>query len=389
MIMLAGRLALADLAHERRLFVCFVFGLAAVLAPLLVLFGLKVGVIDALRRQLLDDPRTREIVSVGNRGFDRQWFDTMQARSEIAFVMPRTRSLAATIELSPSGSAAVLTVDLVATAAGDPLLGTVTAPADQNGIVLSRSAAERLGVAGGVRLDAVATRIIDGRREALRLAVQVGAVLAPEAYPRPAAFATLGLLEAVEDYRDNTAAGGGRLYAGFRLYARRLEQVGALSSELQRGDIEVRDHAEEIARVLLLDRNLSMILAIVAAIGGAGYVVSLGASLWAQVERKRRDLALLRLIGLTAAGLLCFPLVQALAVALAGSLLAALGFAVVALVVNGYFSAGLQAGDAVCRLGPMQILAAVGVTLLVALLAAGLAGRRAARVEPWEGLRDG
>lgn len=388
MIALAGRLALADLMQERRLFVCFVFGLAAVLAPLLVLFGLKVGVIDSLRRQLLEDPRNREIVSLGNRGFDAAWLTAMRGRPEVHFIMPRTRSLAATVDLSPAGSPATLTADLVPTAPGDPLLGATPAPGE-GAVVLSAAAAQRLGVADGARLDAVASRVIDGRREALRLPVEVHHVLAPEAYPRAAAFAPLAVLERIEDYRDNRVETGARLYAGFRLYARDLESVAALSAELRRSDVEVRDHADEIARVLLLDRNLGVILGIVAAIGGLGYVVSLGASLWAQVERKRRDLALLRLIGMTAAGLVCFPVIQALAVALAGVVLAGLGFAIVAVVVNLYFSAGLQAGDAVCRLGAVHLVAAAAATLSVALIAALLAGRRAARVEPWEGLRDG
>lgn len=42
-------LALRDLLHERGLALCAVIGLGAVLLPLIVLFGLKNGVIEGMR----------------------------------------------------------------------------------------------------------------------------------------------------------------------------------------------------------------------------------------------------------------------------------------------------------------------------------------------------
>ena len=60
---MAGRLALAvrlatrDFGHDWRIALCQVLGLAAVLAPLLVLFGLRFGLIDTLAQRLIEDPR--------------------------------------------------------------------------------------------------------------------------------------------------------------------------------------------------------------------------------------------------------------------------------------------------------------------------------------------
>ena len=61
------RLALADIWHERVLFLCSALGCAAVLAPLILLFGLRQGVVAGLRAELLEDPRAREVVSVAHR----------------------------------------------------------------------------------------------------------------------------------------------------------------------------------------------------------------------------------------------------------------------------------------------------------------------------------
>ena len=63
-------LAWADWCAEARLSACAVLGLAAVLAPLLVLFGLKYGLVATLTERLLADPRTRELLPVGSHVYD-------------------------------------------------------------------------------------------------------------------------------------------------------------------------------------------------------------------------------------------------------------------------------------------------------------------------------
>ena len=59
-------LALRDYWHERLLSACAILGLAAVLAPLLVLLGVHHGIITAMTDRLKNDPRTLEITPVGS-----------------------------------------------------------------------------------------------------------------------------------------------------------------------------------------------------------------------------------------------------------------------------------------------------------------------------------
>ena len=54
---LVGRLALDDYRHEWVLSGCSVLALAAVLIPLLVLFGLRYGIITNLLDPLFENPR--------------------------------------------------------------------------------------------------------------------------------------------------------------------------------------------------------------------------------------------------------------------------------------------------------------------------------------------
>ena len=46
------RLSFRDYTHEWRMSGCFIFSLAAVLAPLMILFGLKFGIVTSMVTQL-------------------------------------------------------------------------------------------------------------------------------------------------------------------------------------------------------------------------------------------------------------------------------------------------------------------------------------------------
>ncbi|MFM7610852.1 MAG: FtsX-like permease family protein, partial [Alphaproteobacteria bacterium] len=120
------------------------------------------------------------------------------------------------------------------------------------------------------------------------------------------------------------------------------------------------------------------------------YLVSLGVGLYANVERKQRDLSLLRLIGLSRRDLVVFPLLQALIIAAAGAASAGLLALSVAELVNRLPLGGANpaGGRALCVIAVEHLLLALLVSLLGAALSAAFAGYRAARIEPAEGLRD-
>lgn len=396
--MLSLRLALADLWHERGLSACFVIALAAIVAPLLVLLGLKTGVVDSLRAQLLADPHMREINSLGNRSLSAEAVAEIGRQEGITFIVPRTRQLAATATLARDDGANALTAELMPTAPGDPLLAPLVAPGDE-GIVLSPLAAQKLGLTTGDRLRLAVQRKLGDQAEGKSLSLTVAGIAPAAAFAREGAFVSIGLLAALEDYRDGRPvprygwdgpnAAAGRSFAGFRAVAGRIEDVTAIAARLEAQGQAVTTRADEIETVLRLDRNLTAIFLILAVIGGAGFALSLGASLIGHVARKRGELSLLRLMGLGSAGMAGMPMVQGIAITGAGALLALGGYGLAALVINRQFSDGLPGGGDICRLDMPQVAAVVGIALIVALLAATLAGLSAARVEPGEGLRHG
>lgn len=400
---LVAGLSLRDLLHERRLAVCSLVGLAAVLAPLIVLFGLKHGVVEGLRADLIENPRSRMVVNAANRAFDESFFRRLAARPDVAFVVPRTRTLNTEARFErPDRPGTVLRAELLATGPGDPLVAGLARSGPLE-VIPSASFAARLGgLAPGTTLTLRALRGEAGAREVLSVPATVSAVAPPAAFGRDGVFVDLRLLLLVDGFTDGelpaTATPAdvredpGRLYAGFRAHARRLEDVTALDHALRSEGVEVETQAEQVAGLLGLDRSLSLLFALLAGLGGLGYLVSLGVGLYANVERKQRDLSLLRLIGLLRRELVLFPLLQAAAIALAGAALAGAVALAVAVAVNrlplGGAAGEAAAGRPVCVVEPLHLLLAGLATLAGAAVAAGFAGGRAARILPAEGLRD-
>jgi putative ABC transport system permease protein len=390
------RIAAADLWYDRRLGLCTVVALAAVLAPLLVLAGLRAGVIGGLREVLLQDPNARQVLSAANREVAVTKLADLARRPDVEFLVPRTRTLAASLLVElPNGRQ--LRIELIPTATGDPLLPG-GAPTAADAIVLSAAAAARLGATAGTRLSGRLVKLTeDHGRQLVMLPLRVEAVAPPQAFAREAAFVTLALAEFVEDYQDGRAlapAPGAELpqtsrgsYAGFRLYARRLEQVPALDAALRADGFEIVSRAGDVAGLLALDANLGLLFRLVAGIGGVGYLISLGAGLWAGVERRRPSFALLRFLGMRGRLLAVLPLVQALVLGSIGVTLALAMSALAASTLNHAFAGTLGLDRPLCRLTWTVCSAGALLTLAGAAVAAAAAGLRIGQVEPWESLR--
>jgi putative ABC transport system permease protein len=398
----AFRLAARDFAHEWRVSLCLVFALAAVLAPLLVLFGLKSGIVTTMTERLKADPRNLEISIRGHHRLDAAWFAAIAARADVGFVVPRTRTLSATVTLEAADGRVLADLDMIPTAAGDPLLSALAPmiPTRASEVLLTATAATKLGIGEGSRMTAVIGRRLGGEAQAARFGLVARGIVPESAFPRDALFAALPLLIASEDYRDgyrvpllgvgdgNGPAPAERTFAGARLYARDLDAVAPLAAALRAQGLEVLTRADEIASVRAIDRVLSFVFVVLAAIGVGGYLVSLATSLLANVDRKRREIALLRLIGLGTGPVIGFPAVQALLVAAGGLAVSAVLYLLVARAFNAAFAAELARDEFVCRLHPADAALAGLITLAFALFASAIGGHRAAKIDPAESLRQ-
>jgi putative ABC transport system permease protein len=201
------RLAFKDIVHDWLLSLCLVLAISAIIAPLLILFGLKFGAVETMRSRLVQDPKNREIRPLTTRSFSREWFDELRAhQGEVAFVAPMTRQISASVMATNAAGDLREPLSLMVTAPGDPLLlensGVVPEPGE---CVLTEAAAKALNVVVGDQLTLGAQRIIQGRYENGTFPVRIAAVLGERASSLRAAYVRLEVVEAVEDYKDGRA----------------------------------------------------------------------------------------------------------------------------------------------------------------------------------------
>jgi putative ABC transport system permease protein len=365
---------------------------------MLVLFGLKFGIVGGMLDRLIEDPRNREILPAGSGRYSLEWISDLQQRPEVIFAIPRTRSIAATMELKSAAAPRILPVEIISSAQGDPLLANTTPPAGLDEIVLSVSAAEKLRVAPGDSVDGSLARRFQGQKERVHMSLTIAAIAPPQAFPREGAFTSLELMEALEDFRDGRAVPalgwegypkrGERSYPGFRMYARSIYDVADLEKQFNKAGIEVRTRVTDIELVQRMDKNLTMVYWAIAIIGLVGFSLSLGANLWANVDRKRKELSVLRLVGFRTGDIIWFPMIQAFYTAVLGWLLAIGIFYVASWAINDMLASQMAVGEEVCRLLPIHQWIALLLTTGSAILSAALAGLRSAKVEPSEGLRE-
>jgi putative ABC transport system permease protein len=596
-----------DLQHEWILTGCLVMAIAAVLSPLLLLFGLKYGTIETLRFRLIEDPRNREIGPLTSRSFNNEWFAQVARRPDVGFVMPMTRQIAATVTVQVKGRQEQTDLNIVPTMDHDPLILENGAAVPRTGeCVLTHFAAEELKAKVGDSLIMTAKRVKGGQYESGMLEIKVAGILSLRASDLKSMYVRLQVLEAVERFKDGqgvpefgwtgstptaysqyngllvvipqeltrveelnllnntgfskierltkaelfartkwqiataqnmyllstekkpigeesidsvrhklrgqnamffpwitpisatlmtasgaqiaalqlyalsgeaetaeylhltpspnwgesgtsqaimlpsnipTAAEGFLLqivndkealtfpvtpaptrltpediafvpaklagilklfqyrtiqydrdlhefvlsrrgYAAFRLYAKTIDDVDGLRRYFEGQGITVHTEAGRIKDVIDLDTYLTLIFWLIAAVGVVGGVTALLASLYAAVERKKRELGVLRLLGLSRPALFRYPIYQGMLIGLGGFMVAIIFFESMAMLINSLFAVHLQVGESFCRLPVVHTASALAVTIVIAMVAATFAAWRITLIEPAEALRD-
>ena len=393
-------LSFRDYSHEWRMSGCFVLALASVLAPMMILFGLKFGIVSSMVNDLVENPDNREIKAIGSGSYTEAWLDELSARKDVAFIIPKTRALAATIQLKSKTAGRIYSTELLATAAGDPLLREVSqTPRGFNSVILSEEIATKLNVTKGDIIDGSLARQFRGKRERVHIDLKVLDIAPGHVVSRKVAFVSLDLLLASESFKDGRAVPklgwngdsepqSKRKYPSFRLYAQSIYEVEQLVDDLNQQGVEVKANLAQIKTVQSIDQNLTIIFWIIACVGAVGFSFSLGASLWANVDRKHKELSILRLVGFQGGKIILFPVLQSMYTGILGWLLAVLIYLMAEQSINQILAPNLQIERVICYLLPEHFFWALGLTISVAAGAAILGGVRASRIEPSDGLRD-
>jgi putative ABC transport system permease protein len=180
-----------------------------------------------------------------------------------------------------------------------------------------------------------------------------------------------------------------RGYAGFRMYAKSIDQVDRLRAYLESQEIPVFHEAERINDVVMLDRQLTRFFWFIAAIGIAGAIATLAASLYASAERKSYELSVLRLLGFTRFEILQFPAWQALVLTALGFALSLAVYAAAAATLQGVFSDQLNVGERLMFLPSTPVALIFATIAALAVLSSFLASHRILGSDLSESLREG
>jgi putative ABC transport system permease protein len=159
---LLWRLALKDLAYDWRPSAALMLAIVSVSAPLLLLFGLKTGMVTTMRDILVNDPRNMEIIIFENTQLPLAWFDRLRSGTDhIRFLIPRTRTLNTMVDLRGPTEDTVKSVEILPTAVDDPLIPKgLQPPVVPTDVLVTQAVAARLGVDRGDRVFALMKRTL-------------------------------------------------------------------------------------------------------------------------------------------------------------------------------------------------------------------------------------
>jgi len=397
-----GRIAVRDLAHGWQSTGCLVIATAAALAPLLLLFALKFGVVANMIETLRSDPRTLEVVMNRDVELSPVWIDQLAANGTVGFLLPRMNGLAASVRARGPGRA-LLESDLVPTRAGDPLIGALPVPVRLTDVLLTERAAVELEIETGETFEIIVARRVGGENQAERLAMTAIGVIPRDMVQSDDLYVVPALEIAVNRYKEGLEVAElgwpGQAdnrpldqtppsYANFRLFAADVRDVPALRDQLLADGLDVRTRSERIEEALVIEAGLGWVFTVVTALASVGFFFTLGLHLTASVVEKSSELALLRLLGMRSAELAIMPSIQGAIIAMVGAVVACGATLLVLPILNAALEGLGGLTGPVARLRPEHFGLALLGSGLIGAAAGSIGGLRAAGIEPREGLRD-
>lgn len=390
----AALLALRAVFHARVRIVVAALSLAAVLAPLLLMYGIKTGVVEGLVGRLRSDPKVLEVRLLGHAPLAEHDIEAFRALPEVGFVIGTVRSISSRMEFARADSPNNLVKsDLSPTDKSDPLTeGRVLASPD--GVFLSEALAVALNVRVG---DAVFASALRGGAEEIEFRLFVEAILPASLLNGNKALVQSNVLTELETFLDGYAIPargiGGKdphlrtaAFASLRLYARTIEDLESVDAIVRAKGFRAESNAANIRWIKNLDAAMAAVFTIISASALIGYLIGLSASLTGLFEQMRPHLSLLRLLGASRAALVIFPVMDALAIAVLGLLLALAMDLAMCEFANIVFAGNSIGGD-ICVMQPKAYAQASLLTTLVVLIVSSRLAIAVMRVSPTLALR--
>lgn len=375
------KLALRHLFFERMMTVCQIAALACIMAPLLLLFSLRFGILTELQHRLMNDPKVLSLTLDMSYRLDHTFFDHLAARPEVGFVVPQITALNALVDLKFPGTA--LRVSVLPTKPGDPVVLSSNIsyeqPLGEDEAFISYDLAQVRGLKVGDIVTMVVARTQNGVRESVRTSLKIRGIVAERFVNDDCLLLNLDLVNAIDDYRNgfNPAllSDGSklnerpRLYAKFRLYAKDLASVIPLYYYLVNQHLNVSSKVREIQNLQAVTHVLNFIYGVIALVSVLGGALALTGLILSALRASKRNFVLLRLMGQGSRGIYGVVMVEGVIIATVGFALALTLYSIGAGIFNTYFGTTLS-GAMISELTLGHMALFYGATLALVLLIA-------------------
>lgn len=374
------RVSFADLWMARAGSFFEVLGIGVTLGMLMVLWGLKVGIVAGFASEQLDSPEaTRVFVSnfAAISLTDLQW---LRAQPETGFVQPDSSFINSRVDItSPAGEVAAAL--MMPTGAGDPQLPAGVKVPEQGEAVVGDDVAIALNIHAGDRVRLALPAVGEADSTTVELTV-VGITPTAQWYDRailldPQLIAAIDMRGSVDGIRfdgslENFGLPPASAYTTIRLYARSLDAVAPLVRKLSANGWNARSRERLITERNALDKGTSIIFWLLFLIAAVALSVGNIIGLINRSLRLRIPLSGLRVWGVSRLVISSVPLLQALMLSVCAWLVAGLTAYLGAGILNARLPAWLNefgvTGDPVA-IDASVVAAAAGFSLLLALTA--------------------
>ena len=375
------KLALRHLFFERMMTICQIAALACIMAPLLLLFSLRFGILTELHNKLMNDPKVLSLTLDMSYRLDSSFFENLAARPEVGFVVPQITALNALVDLKFPGAA--VRISVLPTKPGDPVVLSSNLsfeqPLGSDEAFISYNLAQLRGLKVGDVVTMVVSRTRNGVRESVRTSLKLRGIVAERFVNDDCLLLNLDLVNAIDDYRNgynpvllsdgskvNTQP---RLYAKFRLYAKDLVSVIPLYYYLVNQNLNVSSKVREIQNLKAVSHVLNFIYGVIALVSVAGGALALTGLVLSALRASKRNFVLLRLMGQGSTGIYGVVMIEGLFIATVGFALALTLYSIGAGIFNTYFGTILS-GSMISDLTYEHITLFFGATLLLVELIA-------------------
>lgn len=396
------KLAISSLKFEKILNFCLIASLCSVIAPLLLLFSLRFGIVNNLETKLKSNPTNLEIKFSSGYKLEESFFKELENDPHVSFVIPLTRALSVSADLFANGKR-VTGVDALPTKENDPLvlasIGTQNQNLDQNQntnqkinknlnpknhqtlnldeAYISETLAQDLKLKEGDTFKFIISRKLNGNNENSVKTFKLKGIIKKEFLPLKNILINFKTLVFMEDYRDgfNPEFFSDGLnpntnrthFAKARLYVKSLEDVESISKKL-RENYNISDKLAQIENLKAITKVLNFIFLAIAVTSIIGGIFATFGLIYTNLSRQRKSIALLKLTGISNFKIMLKVIIENLIIAILAYLLSLGIFYLGMEVFNSYFKDLLGANTLVSTLTLSHIFIGLLLTIFINLL---------------------